>query len=546
MCNCDELIKAIDVYIEKADNNLEQALEQAGFANPRETVQQISRLERLITDVLLAQTAYFLDKLRESVDLEAFFKEVFPLLQERDPTGQLLARLFFDTFSEGMKPLVSAYVAKIDEEMTVQTIFKRTINWVKSWSQNLARIMKLNSHKEIEDILTRGLDQGKSVVEVTEMISNSGIRNEYYKARRVAQTEMLRAHSVAAQEAMTQSPAVEAKEWRHTGSRHNTPRQNHVAMDHQRVPKDEPFTLIGRDGRTYKPMYPRDTSLPPSESINCHCISQPIVSADVLGLPIEERRKLQAKALDEANAKWEKEETKQVDAIRSKSRAEQIEYFGGGDEGKQRLALLDSGVVSTDKELSRLYKTTNDGSVVRKTLQELTDDGIMTVSRATLDHCVHGDYIAPSRDYPHGRLRNGGHGSINIEELTQRGIEYHVTHTFQNGVRAGYVVGHKEKAKNGITETMVNNNGRPGTRNADKGQTWFPPDWTEDDIRAAGTYVANKPESENGLFKAGTFRGVRIGIYTDAINNNGMPTTIFPDNSKQPTADGWEVLIDNG
>lgn len=104
-----------------------------------------------------------------------------------------------------------------------------------------------------------------------------------------------------------QSPAVQEKMWRHTGSYRNEPRKNHVDMDGQRVPVSEPFTLDGIKGGTYYPMYPRDTNLPPEESINCHCICQPVVSEEILGLSLEERQKLQQEAIDNMDDEWEKE-----------------------------------------------------------------------------------------------------------------------------------------------------------------------------------------------------------------------------------------------
>ena len=78
-------------------------------------------------------------------------------------------------------------------------------------------------------------------------------------------------------------------------------------MDGQVVLKDQPFELVGTDGMIYYPMYPRDTSLPAAESINCHCIEQPVVDMAILGLPLEERQRLQQQAIDEMDDDWEAE-----------------------------------------------------------------------------------------------------------------------------------------------------------------------------------------------------------------------------------------------
>ena len=168
-------------------------------------------------------------------------------------------------------------------------------------------MMQLTSHKEIESILEKGLKNGSGIAEFTRNILDSGIRDEYYKARRVAVTEVLRAHSVAQQEAFMQSPSVSEKRWRHTGSYRNEPRKNHVEMNGKKVPKEEPFELTGRKGGTYQCMYPRDTILPPEESINCHCICQPVVNEEILGLSLEERQRLQQEAIDTMDDDWEKE-----------------------------------------------------------------------------------------------------------------------------------------------------------------------------------------------------------------------------------------------
>ena len=197
-----------------------------------------------------------------------------------------------------MPEYIGYYLALTDKELKLLQVTKRTTAWIKSWSEELGKIMQLNSHSEIERILEKGVNNGSGIAEFTRDILESGIRDEYYKARRVAVTEVLTAHRAAQQEAFMQSPAVSEKMWKHTGEYRNEPRQNHIDMDGQRVPVDEPFELIGANGGTYNPMFPGDPILPPEERINCHCIEQPVVSEKILGLPLEERQRLQQEAID--------------------------------------------------------------------------------------------------------------------------------------------------------------------------------------------------------------------------------------------------------
>ena len=306
-CSCGALIKAIDAYLAKEDDELELALEAAGYVDAPETIEHITSLEDGIAVVLISETDYILDSLKDRVDLEEYFSEVWPAIKKNNPTADKLFDLFWEDFSGYMKPLASKYIAATDAELTVRAVSQRTTAWTKQWSKDLSELMQLESHTQVERILTTAMDEGQSVAEVTQALMDSGIRNEYVRARKTALTETLRAHSVANQEAMMQSPAVVEKEWRHSGAYRNEPRINHVAMQGQRVSKEAAYVLQGADGGVYYPLYPRDPSLPAGESINCHCISQPIVSEEILGLPIEERRLLQEEALAAMDDAWEEE-----------------------------------------------------------------------------------------------------------------------------------------------------------------------------------------------------------------------------------------------
>ena len=308
MCmECRPLLKAIDAYIQKADSGLADALGAEGYIKPKKTLKYVQDIEDDVAEALLDETDYILSEAEKAADLETFAEDVWPRVKLNDAAKGKLATVFTERLDKFMPEFVEYYIQQTDKDLKLVQVSKRTAAWARSWGKELGEIMQLNSHKEIESILEKGLSEGSSVAEFTRAILDSGIRDEYYKARRVAVTEVLRAHSVAQQEAFMQSPAVSEKMWKHTGEYRNEPRQNHVDMDGQRVPVEEPFELIGADGGTYECMYPRDPILPPEESINCHCISQPVVSEEILGLPLEERQRLQQEAIDEMDDEWERE-----------------------------------------------------------------------------------------------------------------------------------------------------------------------------------------------------------------------------------------------
>jgi len=315
MCNCCKpLIKAIDAYIAKADKDLEKMFEEEGRAEPEKSVEYVSDIEKETASALVEETEYFISEIEKCDTLEQV-EENFEKIKNNDSCLEKLKSFFKKKFGALIMLSAKGYIRQMDRELTISRLSKRTVAWVEDWSEELGSKMKLSSHKEIEDILVKGLKNGDGVDVFTRRILDSGIRNEYYKARRVAVTEVLRAHSVASQEAIMQDPSTKEKMWMHTGAHKNMPRQNHIDMDGQTVPKGGRFKLTGANGRTYSPMYPLDLILPPEESINCHCAVQWIASERALGMSLEERQKLQQKALDEMDNDWEEE-------LNKKNRAE--------------------------------------------------------------------------------------------------------------------------------------------------------------------------------------------------------------------------------
>lgn len=530
----DCICGAIDRYIAKADDELEKELSEEGYADAKETVDAMNNMEEEIVEILQSQTDDLLTVLEasEEASWDDVQQKVADML-ERDDIENQVAAVSADMLSVNVPRLATAYMQESDGELVVETLRNRTQNWISYWSQQLGSLMKINTHQQITDLIKDTINTGSDIASLTRKIIDGGWRSEYYQAKRVAVTEVLRAHSVAREESIQQSPAVDQKEWRHTGAHKNKPRPNHVKMDHQIVPKEKPFELQGRDGTTYYPMYPRDPVLPASEAVNCHCIHRGIVNTEVLGLPYDERKALQQAAIDSDNGAFAKELDAQnmaasgikpynaLENFQGKTREQQIRYIGG----KSKMALYDAGLVDSEEMLKKVKKST---------LQELREDGIFTVSSPALRHSTVGEFTnvsnpkKPSGGANGGNMAKGGHSQANIDELNNRGIAYNIEKTYNNGVRIGGVANHKEPAK----------------KLGNSGQSWFPESWTSENVSAAGTYTANRPaiteEVKNqdgnliGYRKFQKYDGITVGILEDPEHNI---ETIFPDVEQREVCD---------
>jgi hypothetical protein len=315
------LLKSIDHYLAKADDDMKNTLKDEGFAEPEKTVDMINAFEEYLADIFDEQRDYYIKGIEGKDVKEAL--DALPRLQAKDKAYKrtiLKAKDnedktdFAEEFSKFIRQLVESYIKGTDKDLSFSTFTKRTTDWIDSWSKDLGDIMKLSTDEGLKTVLSDALENGDSIRTVADKLQDwYGFSAK--RAMATAKTEMLTAHSAAAQEAYVQSPAVSQKMWRHTGAYKNDPRQNHMddwpkGCNGQVVAVEESFTLIGAGtnaGETFYPMYPRDPILPPGERVNCHCISQPVVSKDVLGLDLKERKRLQQEAIDADDKAWEAE-----------------------------------------------------------------------------------------------------------------------------------------------------------------------------------------------------------------------------------------------
>lgn len=305
MCwECNSLIKAIDAYIAKTDEDLANELEAEGRVLPEDSVTMLSDMEDGITAALVSQTDYFIEKIKKQTSV-ADLIEVFDEIKANDICNEEITAVAVEQFKKYVPKMVVSYAANVDSGIRITAVSKRTTAWIESWSEELGSLMKLNSHTEIENILKQALEKGDSIPTLTQTILDSGIRDERYKARRCAMTEMFRSHNVSKYEASLQTPCIVQKMWRHSGV--GTPRPYHKYMDGIIVDKDKPFELIGADGEKYYPQYPVDPCLPAGEAISCHCFAEDIIDEKILGLSVDERQKLRDEAIAELDEAWEKE-----------------------------------------------------------------------------------------------------------------------------------------------------------------------------------------------------------------------------------------------
>lgn len=533
LSNADGIIGAIDQYLAKADDDLADSLTDEGYAEAEDTVDAINAMQDEVAEMLQNQTDDFVTALETATGSGwAEAQRAVSEMMDGDDIAEQVEGAAADMLQTQIPKLASVYMQETDGELVVDIIRQRTQNWIASWSQRLGELMKINTHQQISDIIQSTIDKGESIEKLTRKIMDGGWRNEHYQARRVAVTEVLRAHSVAREEAIQQSPSTDRKEWRHTGAHKNKPRPNHVEMDGQIVPKDQPFELKGRDGVVYHPMYPRDPILPAGETVNCHCIHRGVAADDALGMSLEERRRLQQKYIEEDDGAWKKELDEEnkakagitpysaLESFQGKPREKQVRYLG-----KAKMALYDAGLIDSDEMLKKVKKST---------LQELREDGIFTVGSSAARHSAVGDFSnlanpkKPAGGRNGGNMTGGGHSQANLDELSSRGIAYSVEKTYDNGVRIGGVANHTA----------------PEKRLGQSGQSWFPESWDTEKITAAGTYTANRPalteELQNdagdiiGYRKFQKYDGVTVGIFEDADHNIN---TVFPDAEQREVGD---------
>lgn len=291
---CDaEIIECINRIIEKDNDKLYDKLKKMGIAFAAMTVRQISLLEKRIATAMKKWHKSEKTSLLNSESLFSFLSSHTTESEADAELVQAVSQAVEETCGDVLQASADQYIRQTDAELSVTEISAPTAAAVSEASVQAGTSVLRHVTDEISNIIQEAINNGDSVDDAAKRIFDGGLRDEYYEARRVAQTEMMRTHAYAKYEALQQSPVVNAKRWRHTGAKGAASRENHVNISGQTVPKDQPFTLTGRDGATYHPMLPHDTALPAAEAINCHCILEAVIDKDLKSLPPEQKAQMQ-------------------------------------------------------------------------------------------------------------------------------------------------------------------------------------------------------------------------------------------------------------
>lgn len=287
---CKECIGLIDKIVKADDDNLKKELKKKGYADPQFTVDQIGILEEELSDILFKYQDDVLGLMNDYDSMETLITgiKIGSLTNELTP-------IFKEIFTSTLEKLVESYLQNVDKDLVFSQFCSGTTDWISKWSGDLAELIDISNQETLENIFNNALEAGDSVQDVARALEEAYLFSPA-RARRIALTEMLSAHSYARFDATMQNPIITKITWKHSGSKGINAREAHMALDGTTIVKGEHFDVNG-----HKALFPRDTNLPASERVNCHCTFNEEVDEEVIGLSKEEKQKLQEEAIKEAD-----------------------------------------------------------------------------------------------------------------------------------------------------------------------------------------------------------------------------------------------------
>lgn len=322
-------------------------------------------------------------------------------------------------FSENYKATMEA-IGEVSFDIPNKKLMKEILDrpWKgNNFSERLWKNTKVLA-MNLNDILTAGLTQGKTITEMAIQLNNR-MNEGFNVAHKLVKTETMHYLNESSFKAYQDAGCEEVQVW--------------AAVDERTCP-----TCGIRHGNVYRI---RDKPTLPFHA-NCRCVYLPVVY-------IEDAKIDHDQAKEDINNEFNRRHD------------------------------LDNGLNNNNRKLN--------------------------ISKSALKHSNEGDFTNPKnpKKQPIGTFKGGGHGEINIKILDKYNVEYNIVEEYSNGVRLGNVPTHKEKKKK-----------------IGKNQSWFPPDWNENDIRKAGEYVANLKNKNKYILEEIKYNDVPVVLYKYANYND--------------------------
>ncbi|OLN21861.1 hypothetical protein BTO30_12645 [Domibacillus antri] len=302
MSKAENLLRSLNAFIAKAEEDEEEKLTDIvpDFPGLDKVPVYVEDYEKKVAKLLRKQRKLFLDGVKtyvgKDITLEGLLIYLTSNLFAADEFAEEMEEETSEFLQLTVSELATELMESIDKDVPFEVLSNPSLTWIEEWSAQLGKLMKLYAHEALEKEIKKVIKEGGSIQDA-ELAIKDLPQFDRKRARTTAITEILTASSVAQAESYRQSPAVEKKRWRHSGGKKNNPRKEHQDLDGEEIPVNEKFDVNGHEAD-----HPRDTALPASERVNCHCTMSPVVSKSILGLSKEEKEELRRQALDEMNA----------------------------------------------------------------------------------------------------------------------------------------------------------------------------------------------------------------------------------------------------
>lgn len=307
MC-IDAVLMTIDEIIKRTDEELLFLL-KGQVIDPDFALEMINNYEDTIDQVLKDDLEYYDNHLQEFDDITTFYVARFNRMMLEDPLNDWITEANISMNSAYFFEMVPKYLMSTEPNVIVkaenyfstkEAIFANTslpsVDYITGWSEKLGDLMQITTQEQVTGAVFQALEEGRSIDWVRQqLVDLPGFSRQ--RARTTSLTEVLRADSYAANEAYITNPVVENYKWKHTGSRKNKPRPNHVALDGVEVPKGTNFQISGSEAAPF----PRHESLSAKEAVNCHCGFGVTTDPAVTGLAAEEKKQLRDQAIKDLN-----------------------------------------------------------------------------------------------------------------------------------------------------------------------------------------------------------------------------------------------------